>query len=111
MAVPTIILFHNSRPIIKYNESEVELTLLVKYLSIFTGLEPRGDVELHDMDLVGPVPTREEPEPNYYLALAWIFTIVCSVWCFGKSSICRFMIESLRNAWREAEVIQHDHQD
>ena len=56
------------------------------------------------------IPTKATPELDYYLYLAWLFTIVCALGYFAKSSYCERIIESIRNNWREAEI-QHEHID
>jgi thiol-disulfide isomerase/thioredoxin len=109
IALPTLVLFHNSKPVAKYNLTELEVEPFIKYLNLFTGLEPYGPVALKDADYEGPVPTTAVPGTNYYIYIAWIFTILCAIFFFGKSSYCRRMIEAIRNTWREAEM--HEHQE
>ena len=110
LALPTLILFHNTKPISKFNHSNYLLENFSEFINTFTGLEPVLPIELKDEDMEGPMPTKAVPEPDYYLYLAWIFTIVCALGYFGKSSYCEWIIESVRNNWREAEI-QHEHID
>ena len=69
-----------------------------------------GGLVLTQEDMEGPVPTRAVAVTDYYLYLAWAFTIVCAVGYFAKSTYCQRFIESIRNNWREAEI-QHEHID
>ena len=110
LALPTLILFHNTKPISKFNHSNYMLENFSEFVNTFTGLEPLLPLELQDQDMEGPMPTKAVPEPDFYLYLAWIFTIVCALGYFGKSSYCEWIIESVRNNWREAEI-QHEHID
>jgi hypothetical protein len=59
---------------------------------------------------VGPLPTVAEQEPDYYLYLAWLFTLICGLGYFSKSSFSKRLIESVQNNWREVEI-QHEHID
>ncbi len=110
MALPTVILFHNSKPVGKYNLSEYDVAQFSKYVTYFTGIEPGSEPALEDRDMEGPIPTKEVPVPDYYLYLAWAFTILCAVGYFVKSSLFQSIIESVRKAWREAEI-HHEHED
>ena len=110
LALPTLIIFHNTKPISKFNQSDYMLENFSKFVNTFTGLEPALPVKLMDRDMEGPVPTKAVPEPDYYLYLAWTFTIICALGYFGKSSYCEWIVESVRNNWREAEI-QHEHID
>ena len=110
LALPTLILFHNTKPISKFNHSNYMLENFSEFINTFTGLEPVLPLELLDQDMEGPMPTKAVPEPDYYLYLAWFFTIACALGYFGKSSYCEWIIESVRNNWREAEI-QHEHID
>ena len=110
LALPTLIIYHNTKPISKFNQSNYMLENFSEFVNIFTGLEPVLSIGLMDQDMEGPMPTKAVPEPDYYLYLAWIFTITCALGYFGKSSYCEWIIESVRNNWREAEI-QHEHID
>ena len=110
LALPTLIMFHNTKPISKFNQSNYMLGNFSEFINTFTGLEPSLPVELMDQDMEGPMPTKAVPEPDYYLYLAWLFTITCALGYFGKSSYCEWIIESFRSNWREAEI-QHEHID
>ena len=108
LALPTLIIFHNTKPISKFNQSNYMVEHFSEFVNTFTGLQPALTVELLEQDMQGPMPTKAVPEPDYYLYLAWLFAMACALGYFGKSSYCEWIIESFRNNWREAEI-QHEH--
>jgi hypothetical protein len=110
LALPTILLFHNSKPVSKFNHSTFNLDNYAQFISTLAGIEASEPLEVTETDFTGPLPTTAEVVPDYCLYLAWIFTVVCALGYFGKSSFSRRLIESLQNNWREAEI-QHEHTD
>ena len=126
MAVPSIFVFHNGRPLYKYNYSEYNLASFTQTFSVLTGLcklhcqvecipiisglEPENVTELTAEDMAGPVPSVAVITTNYYLVLAWGFTLLTAAWHVSKSQWLTWAVDSVRNAWREAEI-QHEHED
>lgn len=110
MAVPSIFVFHNGRPLYKYNYSEYNLASFTQTFSLLTGLEPINVTELTAEDMSGPVPSVAVITTNYYLVLAWVFTLTTASWHISKSRWLTWAVESVRNAWREAEI-QHEHEE
>ncbi len=110
LALPSIVFFHNGRTAGKYNFSEFEVAKFAQYVTTLTGLPPEKEPEVLEKDWMGPLPSKEVPETDYYLWLAWAFIAVCAARYFAQSSFCNFIVESARNTWREAQI-QHEHQD
>lgn len=110
MAVPSIFVFHNSRPLYKYNFTEYNLASFTQFVSLLTGLEPENITELSEDDYLGPVPCVPKQTTNYYLLLAFIFTFLCGLWHVSTSHCTRWLLDTVRNLWREAEI-QHEHED
>jgi len=108
MAVPTLLVFHNSRPLYKYNYTEYNLDSFTQFVSLLTGLEPRNVTNPSDGDWEGPVPSVAVKPHNYYLLLALLFTLLCGLREFSKSPMAGQLLDTVRNAWREAEI-QHEH--
>jgi thiol-disulfide isomerase/thioredoxin len=108
MAVPTLLVFHNSRPLYKYNYTEYSLASFTTFVSLLTGLEPQNVTEPNPEDWEGPVPSVAVKSHNYYLLLAFLFTVLCGLREFSKSPLAGQLVDTLRNAWREAEI-QHEH--
>jgi len=108
MAVPTLLVFHNSRPLYKYNYTEYSLASFTTFVSLLTGLDPQNVTEPSVEDWEGPVPSIAVKSHNYYLLLAFLFTLLCGLREFSKSPLAGQLVDTLRNAWREAEI-QHEH--
>jgi len=108
MAVPTLLVFHNSRPLYKYNYTEYSLASFTTFVSLLTGLDPQNVTEPSMEDWEGPVPSIAVKSHNYYLLLAFLFTLLCGLREFSKSPLAGQLVDTLRNAWREAEI-QHEH--
>jgi len=110
MAVPTLLVFHNSRPLYKYNYTEYTLASFTQFVSLLTGLEPQNITEPDILDWEGPVPSKSVKSHNYILLVAFLFTLLCALKELSKSPLAGQLIDTLRNAWREAEI-QHEHTD
>ena len=80
----------------------------LKWISICAGMEPQVKLFVTSADFNGPVPSVPVKETDYYLALSWIFILICGVFFFSKSSWCQWIVETIQNTWREAEA-QHEH--
>ena len=109
MSIPTLTFVHNGKGISRYNQSEYDLAKLRDFLAVVTEFEHEGPLHLEPSNFEGPLPCIEIPEPDYYLHLAWAFTIVVGLFFFGKSSFCRRISDSIRRTWNEATM--HAHQD
>ena len=126
MAVPTILVFHNSKPLYKYNLTEYSLDKFIEFVSLVTGLEAINGTSVESEDYEGPVPSVAVEHRNFYLWLALTFSILCGIFQFSKSPLARQLraqvllsfikseiiahIHQVATAWREAEI-QHEHHD
>jgi len=110
MAVPTILVFHNSKPLYKYNYTEYSLDKFVEFISLVTGLEAANGTEVTAADLEGPVVGRVVEQTNPYLWLALAFSLSCGLLHFSKTRVAGQLLAWLAAAWREAEI-QHEHTD
>ena len=52
LALPTILLFHNSKPVSKFNHTIFNLDNYAEFLNILTGIEPTLPLEIIETDLV-----------------------------------------------------------
>lgn len=112
VGLPTIMFFHQGRPLVKFNETEITLETLVKFVTKHSGVEPR--LVNHKMTIVvphyisedfkGPLPNKVEKKTDYWLYVAWIFIVVCSCYYFSKSVLYVQIIEMIKRNWRESEA-------
>jgi len=110
MAVPTILVFHNSKPLYKYNLTEYSLDKFIEFVSLVTGIEAVNGTLVESGDFEGPVPSVPVEQRNLYLWLALAFSLLCGVFQFSKSPLARQLRAQVAMAWREAEI-QHEHHD
>jgi thioredoxin-like negative regulator of GroEL len=52
LALPTILLFHNSKPVSKFNHTNFNLENYAQFLATLTGIEPSGLLEVTETDMV-----------------------------------------------------------
>ena len=86
------------------------MRIFQKKLRFYLGLEPANVTDMIEVDYIGPVPTVAVETTNYYLLLAWMFTLMCGVWHVSTSQWLHWLLDIVRNAWREAEI-QHEHEE
>lgn len=107
MSLPTIFLFHNSKPVARFNGTEFNITNFADYITTLTTIEPFGDVVTKEADYQGLLSDLPVPVTDYYLYIAYVFLFMVFVAKIGKSSFCKRLAESIRNTWREAEMHEH----
>lgn len=107
IGVPTIILFHQGRPITKFNNTlAATVNNFIKFIEKHTDLKATSNkVFVTSVDFSEPLSSHLEAVTDYYLYLSWIFIIVCSVYYFTKSKFYTTFIEQLKRNWRESEEI------
>jgi len=111
IALPSILVFHNSRPMFMFNTTEHSLESYVQFLTPLTGISPRKTkLDVSEDDLLGPVPTTVVVQFNYNLLVASLFLVTCAIVNLSKSTYIGSVLDNLRNAWREVEI-QHEHTD
>ncbi|XP_050442618.1 thioredoxin domain-containing protein 15 [Adelges cooleyi] len=108
--VPTLILFHNGRPIAKYNGSDYSLYEFTKFIIRHTDLAPNEKVEITVTDFVKPVNGFGNRDYDYSLWLAWFVIVFWILVYMGAVNLLKRFVEDIKNIWREAEA-QHDHAD
>ncbi|KAL1498370.1 hypothetical protein ABEB36_009180 [Hypothenemus hampei] len=112
VGVPTLLLFHNGRAVIRYNGSEYNLESFMKFIKKYTGLEPVENSVVTSQDFAGPVVSSPSKESDMFLILSWLFIIVCICYYFSKSRIFLWVVESIQRNWRESEQhTLHEHMD
>lgn len=108
IGVPTLALFHNGRPVAKFNDSEYTLELFSQFIERHTGIKAKDKSFVTSADFRGPVSSVPAKETDVLLGLAWLFIGVCAVYYFTKSKYWTWIVETAQNTWRESEA-QHEH--
>lgn len=112
VGVPSLLLFHNGRPVAKFNESEYTLELFSRFLTKHTGIKAAEMSYVTSADFTGPVLSVPSKDTDLFLGLSWAFIIICAAYYFTKSKWWRWIVETVQNNWRESEAqAQHDHND
>ncbi|XP_071448845.1 thioredoxin domain-containing protein 15 [Hetaerina americana] len=112
VGVPTVIIFHNGRPIAKFNGLEYTLPAMTSFVSKYTGMEPEGLVNVTSADFLGPIPFTPSEQHDYWLILSYVFIALCSIYGFTKSDLFALIIETIKSNWRDAEAQrEHEHGD
>ncbi|XP_059048700.1 thioredoxin domain-containing protein 15 [Achroia grisella] len=109
VGVPTLKMFHNGRPVGKFNGTEYNIQSFSKFVHAITGKHPQG-LLVTSKDFQGPVSSVVEKDTDHFLILSWLFIIVCGLYYFMQSKWWRMIVEMVQNNWRESEA-QHEHND
>lgn len=106
IGIPTIMLFHQGRPITKFNTTSATVNNFIKFIQKNTNLQPGSqNVFVTSEDFRGPLSSTIEEVTDYYLYLSWSFIIICSIYYFTKSKLYKQFVEQLKRNWRESEEI------
>lgn len=112
VGVPSLLLFHNGRPVAKFNDSEYTLELFSKFISKYTSIAAAEMSYVTSADFAGPVSSVPTKDTDFFLWISWIFIIVCAVYYFTKSKLWRWIVETVQRNWRESEAqAEHEHLD
>ncbi|EFA07811.1 thioredoxin domain-containing protein 15 [Tribolium castaneum] len=112
VGVPTLMLFHNGRPVAKFNESEYTLELFSKFLAKHTGIAAAEKSIVTSADFKGPVTSVPAREFDIFLIISWVFIALCGAYYFTKSKCWGWIVETIQSNWRESEAhAQHEHAD
>lgn len=107
IALPTLMLFHRGRPVVKFNESQFTVNNFVKFIGTHTDIQPiTPKVFVTSDDFRGPLPNNVEKETNHCLWLAWVFIGLVIVYHFVRSIYFAQIIEVIKRNWRESSEAQ-----
>ena len=87
VGVPTMLLFHQGRPIVKFNSAEGSF---FTFIARHTGIKPMKSMTWAK---TGPLPTEYVRGSDPILWLAWIFVLLCACKYFVRSRLCRQIVE------------------
>ncbi|CAH1793666.1 unnamed protein product [Owenia fusiformis] len=106
IAVPNILLFHNTKAVAKFNHTSRTLDKFVNFLVNSTGFEPDKSVNVTAEDYIGPLLSIPTEEKDYLLWVAWLFLIAFTSWVTVRSHIGQRLRQNVMLAWAE-----HQHMD
>lgn len=110
VGVPSLILFHNGRAVAKFNDSDYTLELFSKFITKHTGIAPAEMSYVTSADFAGPVSSTPSKDSDMFLWLSWIIIVICGMYYFTKSKLCRWIVETVQRNWRESEAqAEHEH--
>lgn len=113
IGLPTIMIFHQGRPLVKYNETSYSVKNFIKFIHRYTNLEAYklNAAYVTSDDFNGPLSNKvERDERDIWLWLAWLFIIACACYYFSRSRFYNQIVEMIKRTWRESEA-QHEHQN
>ncbi|XP_070544890.1 thioredoxin domain-containing protein 15-like [Ptychodera flava] len=105
VAVPNILLFHNGKPVARFNQSVRTFDNFKSFIKNHTGVEADPSVEVTEEDYLGPIPSTPTVEPDYFLWFSTIFIFTFSCFIF-KQKFGERIMERFRT-WAEI----HEHMD
>ncbi|KAF5306261.1 hypothetical protein FQA39_LY08959 [Lamprigera yunnana] len=85
VGVPSLLLFHNGKPVAKFNESEYTLELFSKFVTKHTGINPEEKSYVTSADFGGPVSSVPTKEDDIWLFVSWIFILTCAAYYFSTA--------------------------
>lgn len=95
VAVPTILLFHSGKPVLKFNNS-VSLDDMRNFVKNNTGVEGNFSVQISEEDYLGPLKNKPVDEKDYYLLFSVLFLILFGVFMFAKSTYRQLVWERIQ---------------
>lgn len=105
--LPTLMLFHQGKPVRKYNLGRPTAMRLIKFLWQNTNLEPAETLHFTDDDFYFPQP-KDEPDP--YLKLAWAFILISVLYKTCHTAAFHTFLAFVKRVWHEKGAPgQHEH--
>ncbi|KAI8036327.1 thioredoxin domain-containing protein 15 [Drosophila gunungcola] len=112
VSLPTLMIFHQGRPLIKYDPSwsDSEKRSFGKFIMRHTNVRTVDPQAIHP-DILNR--SRREPLSNvpivqtdYYLGLAWAFILACLANYLRQTVFWKQLVEMVQRNWRESEETQ-----
>ncbi|EDV55853.1 uncharacterized protein LOC6548867 [Drosophila erecta] len=112
VSLPTLMIFHQGRPVIKYDPSwkDSEKRSFARFIMRHTNVKTVNPQSIDPLILLRSEvePLSREPivETDYYLGLAWAFILACLANFLRKTAIWKQVVEMVQRNWRESEETQ-----
>ncbi|XP_061191278.1 thioredoxin domain-containing protein 15-like [Saccostrea echinata] len=105
VSVPNILLFHQSRAMMRFNSTEKSFANLVSFVKNATGFEPNTTVTVLPQDFAGPLQSVATETTDYMLIVSWMFVVSCSAFMFVQSNLGQQWINKVKILWQEHQHI------
>lgn len=112
VSLPTLMIFHQGRPLIKYDPPWHESTkvsfgrFILRHTNIKTvdlkGIHP----VVLQMVTYGPLSNVPVVKTDFYLGLAWAFILLCLANYARRTPMWKQLVEMVQRNWRESEETQ-----
>lgn len=108
--LPTIMLFHQGKPIRKYSLARPTAWRIIKFLWQNTNLAPVEDAQLYNENNFFMPPPTKESDP--YLTLAWAFILISIMYStYHTATFNKFWIFMKRMWYESGAGGQHEHNE
>lgn len=97
IAVPNIMVFHNAKAVARFNGTVRTLTHIAAFVTNVTGITPQSTAAVEEQDFTGPLSSELTHEPDYLLALSWLFVVACTVIAVLRSATGHRVWNTLTN--------------
>ena len=109
--LPTLMLFHQGKPVRKFNLVLPTAMNLIKFLWKNTNLQPAEEISIYHEDNFYFPPIKEESDP--YLTLAWSFIFISFLYYTAHTAAFQKCVAFTKRMWLESGVAggHHLHND
>ncbi|TDG43936.1 hypothetical protein AWZ03_009633 [Drosophila navojoa] len=110
VALPTLMIFHQGRPLIKYDppsHDKVSVRGFIKRHTNIRTVDPKSlHPFIHTMIQWGPLSSVPTKKTDFYLILAWAFILLCLGNYVRRTLFWKQLVEMVQRNWRESEETQ-----
>ncbi|XP_034478332.1 thioredoxin domain-containing protein 15 [Drosophila innubila] len=112
VSLPTTLIFHQGRPMLKYDPAWDETSRLAcaKFIMRHTNLKTVDPRSIKPYVLswtkIGPLLDTPDFQTDFYLGLAWAFILLCLANYVRRTLIWKQLVEMVQRNWRESEETQ-----
>lgn len=112
VSLPTLMIFHQGRPLIKYDPPWHESTKVSfgRFILRHTNIKIVNIKGIHpvvlEMSTVGPLSNVPVLKTDFYLGLAWAFILICLANYARRTPTWKQLVEMVQRNWRESEETQ-----
>ncbi|XP_064536494.1 thioredoxin domain-containing protein 15 isoform X1 [Drosophila montana] len=109
-SLPTLMIFHQGRPLIKYDPPSNENVSVPSFIMRHTNLKYVNPRTLRPYILAwakeGPLVSVPTVTTDFYLILAWAFILICLANYVRQTLFWKQLVEMVQRNWRESEETQ-----